>query len=100
VDIKKICGYPHIYGYGYRADIYPTDRVHESYCPYPTHLVDIPSYTLETTNGGRATINVALKNTGEGDNNDKRCQVVATKRILRTPVETMNVGRGTLNTTP
>jgi len=46
---KKINGYPHNeystdgYGYGYVADIYPTGRVRESYYPYPTRPVDIPT---------------------------------------------------------
>jgi len=49
-DIKKICGYPnnrdlHGYGDGYVANIYLMGMVRGSY-PYPTHPVDIPSYTI------------------------------------------------------
>jgi len=51
VDIKKIYEYPHIeylhrYEYGYETDIYPADRLHESYYPYPTRPIDIRSYNL------------------------------------------------------
>jgi len=46
VEIKNICGYPHIeypHGYenGYGADIYLASRVWGSYYSYPTHFVDI-----------------------------------------------------------
>jgi len=35
---------PDGYRYGYETNIYPTNRIQESYYPYPTRSVDIPNY--------------------------------------------------------
>jgi len=44
----RICSSdPHKYGYGFEANIYPTDKIQVNYYPFPIRLVDIPMYIYE-----------------------------------------------------
>jgi len=45
--MKKNRRIPDEYGYGYETNIYPVDRVQESYYQYSICPVDIPSHNTE-----------------------------------------------------